>query len=203
MDHVQVRPSSSGRRQLKAAPFMRREYYTQVHCLPASCVAPADQNEIREDLRRYNGSLKNTAQVLMDQYVWRTASNLPGNLYRVESRQPGRRKGSGLQPSLSQTTPELERQVPVSQQGVLAGAQSPARPLTYEQSALRESVDDSLRRVGPAQQLSESFWKTKKDLKAHSRIFRGGQSEELDLFATKKRPSALKRDLYSSHIALT
>lgn len=204
MDHILVKPSCSGRRELKAAPFMRREYYTQIHCLPASCVRAADQNEVRDDMRQYNAALKNTAQVLMDQYVWRSASNLPGNFYRVEKLQPGRRKGSGLQPQLSRTTPELEQQVPSPDQGVLsAPQQAPARQLSYEQSAHRQSADDSLRRVGAGQQLSEAFWKTKKDPAANRRIFLGGQSEEQNLFVTKKRPSALKQDLYRSHIALT
>ena len=168
------KPSRSGRRELKAAPFMRREYYTQIHCLPASCVRSAEQNELREDMRQYNQALKNTAQVLMDQYVWRSASNLPGQLYRVEKLLPGRRKGSGLQPQLSRTTPELEQQVRAAHQGLLCAVpQGHARKASFERSAHRQSADDSLRRVGSREQLSEAFWKTRKDPEADRRIFLG------------------------------
>ena len=148
MDNILVKPSFDSRRELKAAPFMRREYYTQIHCLPSSCVPSGDQNEIRDDMRQYNAAIKNTSQVLMDQYVWRTSTNLPGNLYRVEREQSVRKKGSGLQPHLSLTTPELEHQVPSRDQGILHTPQhAPAKQLPFGQSVHRQSVDDSVKRV--------------------------------------------------------
>jgi hypothetical protein len=58
MDNIQTIPSSESRRQLKAAPLMQHDYYTQIDCLPGPCVAAFDSESgagRSEQIQQYYG----------------------------------------------------------------------------------------------------------------------------------------------------
>ena len=70
------------------------------------------QKVVREDLSKYNHTMKNTSQILKDQYVWRSGANLPGNIYRVPQDYSVPKKRSRPNTTdLHKSTPELENQV--------------------------------------------------------------------------------------------
>lgn len=155
------------------------------------------QKEIREDLSKFNNTLQNTSRVLMNQYVWRTGANLPGNSFRVyhDIEKPRLKGKSSGTVDLHYTSAELEHQG-IPPKNKFEGVKNPGFSKTCQYPSMNDTAkQDSEQKA--------SFWTVKKHPELQNKMFRGGQSQERDIFTTGKRASQQRIDLYKSKIVLS
>ena len=134
----------------------------------------------------------------MNQYVWRTGANLPGNAYRVYSdiEKPRLKGRSSAVVDLHYTSAELEKKGYSQRQEATGGLKHSEFNRTCQYPSMRDTFKQDTEQKAP-------FCAIKKHPGLQEKMFRGGHSQERDIFTTGKRTSQQRIDLYKSKIVLS